>query len=139
MNWIKKLRRAKGWTQRELADAVGLAMDTISRYERGDREPRASDIKKLSAALGVKEDELLNGPSEVFCINLKYEATLKGVSDVMSMNGITLTVSDDGFVGVSGGKKFESKDDVDAVAEEIRRKLHVGFETREMLRQRQEG
>jgi transcriptional regulator with XRE-family HTH domain len=35
---------------------------TISRWENGHREPRASDIQKLCEVLGVSESELLNGP-----------------------------------------------------------------------------
>ena len=56
---IKELRKAKGMTQRELADTAGLAMDTISRYERGDREPRITEMSMIAKALGCPTKDIL--------------------------------------------------------------------------------
>jgi transcriptional regulator with XRE-family HTH domain len=109
-------------------------MKTISRWENFLREPRASDIKKLCEVLGVTEAELLNGPKEEsFTVELNYVKSLEGVKEQMNMNGISLTVADDGFVGVSGGKNFKSRDDIEAVIEDIRYKLNIGFDTRERM------
>jgi transcriptional regulator with XRE-family HTH domain len=42
---------------------VGVSFITVRRWESGEREPRASDITKLCAALGCTEAALLNGPA----------------------------------------------------------------------------
>lgn len=38
-NNLKKLRKERGLTQKELADALGIAKSTISMYENNNREP----------------------------------------------------------------------------------------------------
>jgi len=64
LNAIKHYRKKAGLTQPDLAEKSGLSIVTISRYESGHREPRASDIQKLCEVLGVGESELLNGPEK---------------------------------------------------------------------------
>jgi transcriptional regulator with XRE-family HTH domain len=94
-------------TQEHLASLVGVSRITLARWEVGKREPEVSKIKKLSEALGVSEAELLNGPTEEkFTVTLKYVKTLEGVNEEMNMNGITLSIAEDGFVGVSAGKNW---------------------------------
>lgn len=46
-------RRARGKTQGELADAVGITQAALSRYENGLREPDDATLEKLAHALGV--------------------------------------------------------------------------------------
>lgn len=57
---LKKFREAKGYTQEQLAELVGVAKTTITGYERGNRTPDVAKIKKLAKALGVTGDELLD-------------------------------------------------------------------------------
>lgn len=51
---LRRLRRLKGWTQRQLADAAGVGLATVNRLERGLREPRPGTMVRLAQALGVK-------------------------------------------------------------------------------------
>ena len=132
---IKKYREKAGLSQTELGQRIGVSINSVLRWEKNYREPRASDIRKLCEALNVTESELLNGPSqEEFKVTLKYVKTLDGVDEEMNMNGISLTIADDGFVGVSGGKKFESYEDIDEVMQEIRHKLTFGFKHRDEVK-----
>jgi transcriptional regulator with XRE-family HTH domain len=58
-NRIASLRKARGLTQQELADAVGAHWITISKLERG-RASLSSDWRdKLARALGVSPRDLL--------------------------------------------------------------------------------
>lgn len=50
---IKAAMELNGWTQRELANKLGVTQVTISRYITGLREPKIPTIMKLSKALGV--------------------------------------------------------------------------------------
>lgn len=61
---IKQWRKRIGLTQEKLADLVNVHLNTLSRWELGQREPRASEIIKLCEVLGVSEAELLRDPAE---------------------------------------------------------------------------
>jgi transcriptional regulator with XRE-family HTH domain len=58
-------RESARLTQAELAEVLGIrSPETISRYERGEREPRFSSLCRLASALGISVDDLLDaGPS----------------------------------------------------------------------------
>ena len=49
-------RKVAGLNQTELAERVGVSLDTVSRWEKGLREPRLPELKSLSSALGVGLD-----------------------------------------------------------------------------------
>lgn len=45
-------RKAKGWSQQQIADSVGVRQGTVSDWESDTSEPRYSDLVKLEAAIG---------------------------------------------------------------------------------------
>lgn len=47
-NRIKEARINKGWSQEELASKIGTTKATISRYEKGLREPRLDTLRALA-------------------------------------------------------------------------------------------
>ncbi|MES1242584.1 MAG: helix-turn-helix transcriptional regulator [Acidobacteriota bacterium] len=60
---LSRLRRAKGWNQREMGRRMGLKGSQISKLERGSVTPRADILPRLSEVLGVSADYLLTGRS----------------------------------------------------------------------------
>ena len=58
---IKETRLKKGITQKELAETLGIATNSLSRYEIGERRPNLEMIDKIAVALGVEPLELLYG------------------------------------------------------------------------------
>jgi transcriptional regulator with XRE-family HTH domain len=58
---LKEARTAKGLTQRQLGDLVGVVDSMITRIERGTRQASAPLIGQLAEALGVTTDWLING------------------------------------------------------------------------------
>ena len=57
---LKALRRAAGFTQRQLAAAVGLDFSYISKLENGHNPPPAADtIVRLCGAMKVTPEPLL--------------------------------------------------------------------------------
>jgi transcriptional regulator with XRE-family HTH domain len=53
-------RRRRNLTQKELAEAVGIAQNTIARLEQGNiTDLRGQVIAKLALVLGVSTDHLL--------------------------------------------------------------------------------
>jgi HTH-type transcriptional regulator/antitoxin HipB len=57
---LRAARKAKGWTQEDLAHESGLAPVQISRIERGVREIRLTTLVRLLAALDVSPGQLLD-------------------------------------------------------------------------------
>ena len=56
---VQKLRRAKGWSQEELAFESGLHRTYISGIERGVRNPTITIVERLAETLGVPPSSLL--------------------------------------------------------------------------------
>ncbi len=72
-----QLRKAQNLTQQVLADAVGVHVNQIRRYERGATEPTLDVLVRLARALHVTLDDLVfdeteRGPSEDLV--LQFEA-----------------------------------------------------------------
>lgn len=71
------LRKQQGLSQQAMADAMGLHVNQIKRYEAGTAQPSLDGLKKLAVALHVTTDSLLfeeseRGPDEGFL--LQFEA-----------------------------------------------------------------
>lgn len=62
---LKELRKRKGLTQTQLADALGVHLQTVSKWERGVTEPDISLIGETAAALGATVEELAGAPSRM--------------------------------------------------------------------------
>lgn len=56
---LRKARKDKHLTQKEVADKLGVAPITISRYETGDREPDLDTLYKIADIYNIKISELL--------------------------------------------------------------------------------
>ncbi|MBO3118062.1 helix-turn-helix domain-containing protein [Winogradskyella sp. DF17] len=57
---IKELRKQKGMSQEFLAEESGLSLRTIQRIENGETNPTGESLKRLSNALNVNPDELID-------------------------------------------------------------------------------
>lgn len=73
---LKKLREARGITQKTAADELGIPQRTYASYENNEREPNSELLVKLSQAYGVTADYLL-GIGEIHSvIHNAHEAEL---------------------------------------------------------------
>ena len=61
---IADARNARGWSQEQLAAAVGTTQQTIQRWETGQTDPQVSKVAAISAALGVTMSYLLGVDSQ---------------------------------------------------------------------------
>lgn len=59
---LKRLRRAKGWSQEEYAFEAGIHRTYVSDIERGARNPTIDILVKLAVPLGVEPAELISRP-----------------------------------------------------------------------------
>ena len=65
MNRIKEVRKKKGLSLQQVADAVGLGNNTISRYETGKREPKLETWNKLAEYFNVPTSYLMGLSDDV--------------------------------------------------------------------------
>ena len=58
MQTIRELRRARGWTQFELALRVGVQPQAVYLWETGRRTPQVAQLRKLGELFGLCSDEI---------------------------------------------------------------------------------
>lgn len=56
---IQLARKAKGFTQKQLAEAINVATGTIQQYELDKRQPRMEQFQKIANALEISTAELM--------------------------------------------------------------------------------
>lgn len=56
---IKKLRKEKGLTQKELAEMTGISLSAIEKYERGKLNPSLGKIESIANALEIGISNLI--------------------------------------------------------------------------------
>jgi len=56
---ILNMRKARGWSQEELADRAGVSRQAVSRWESGSAKPDADKIIILCDLFGISADYLL--------------------------------------------------------------------------------
>ena len=61
---IRKLRKERDWTQRELNEKTGVDPKNISSYESGRLVPSKRTLKRFADAFGVTVEDLLAEESQ---------------------------------------------------------------------------
>jgi DNA-binding XRE family transcriptional regulator len=56
---LAALRLRRGWSQRNLADAIGVKQPHIARLESGHHDPSLGTVRKLAEALHATVDEIV--------------------------------------------------------------------------------
>ena len=127
---IRHYREQANLTQQQLADAVLCSVDTVRRWEAGVRDPRAGDIAKLAAALGVSEAELLNGPEENKIRIEVFFDKIDETEEFIEMGNksvFSLFLSPDGAIGIRGGAKFANLEDIEKFISDAGAQLKEAF------------
>ncbi|MCL6548082.1 MAG: helix-turn-helix domain-containing protein [Alicyclobacillus sp.] len=62
---IAQLRKAKGWTQSELARRAQLSASAVAMYETNRRTPDPAALDRIAQALGVSTAQLADAADEV--------------------------------------------------------------------------
>jgi transcriptional regulator with XRE-family HTH domain len=60
---VREARIQKGWTQEELAEALEVATETVSRYEGGRSPPSLPMLYRIAEALGIDVGLLIDPES----------------------------------------------------------------------------
>ena len=59
LNNLKILREAKGYTQQQLSEMIGVSQQTLQKYETQKHEPDIESLKKLADIFEVSVDYLV--------------------------------------------------------------------------------
>lgn len=62
---IRMRRKALGWTQKELADAMGLSFQQVQKYEVGANRIAASTLARCATALSCQPGDFFPGTGDV--------------------------------------------------------------------------
>jgi transcriptional regulator with XRE-family HTH domain len=62
---VRKLRKAREWSQDELAGQIGIEQNAVSLIENGRANPTLLVVEDIARALGVRLSELLETPMRV--------------------------------------------------------------------------
>lgn len=73
--FLKALRKSKGYTQQEVADALYVTQKTVSRWENGEGIPDVNILTSVADFYCITVDELLKGEKsnkEIFQSSIRY-------------------------------------------------------------------
>jgi transcriptional regulator with XRE-family HTH domain len=82
---LKLVRQAKGFTQEEVAEKLGISASTYGDIERGDRDPKLSKLQKIADVLEVSLLDLLN-LTDKNALNINFSKKDKGDNNHVYIN-----------------------------------------------------
>ena len=82
---LKAVRKAKGYTQEELAIKLNVVRQTVSKWEKGLSVPDADVLSRIADVLDTKVSVLLGG-------SVKEEANTNAVAEQLAKNSEQLAV-----------------------------------------------
>lgn len=94
-NRISKYRKAKGMTQEDLANQLGVSSQAVSKWETDASCPDISLLPQLCRVLGITSDELLTGKTS--------EVKLVPAANRKSLDELTLRI----YVNSADGDKVK--------------------------------
>ncbi len=86
MNKLRELRKAKGLTQQEIADEIGVTKRTYIYWEKGERQIKPEKAQQLADYFGVSVGYLLGYEPEGMPKRSIYEEVYSALLRVKSEN-----------------------------------------------------
>lgn len=83
---IKRIREAKGLSQKEVISSINMGAAQYSRIERCKTDPSVSTVEKIAKALGVTMAELFTEVDDLKDINTYDKTLMEKVSVINSLN-----------------------------------------------------
>ena len=97
MNRLKKLRRAKKLTQKELAEETDIPYRTLQRWENGESQIKPEKAEKLANVFGVSIAHLLGYEDNDFKneTDLKVSVLDEALENLRTINNMLSSESDE--------------------------------------------
>lgn len=102
---IKKYRKEKGWTQKQLADKLNKNTRTIQNYENSRREPNIKLLYQIAETLHISISDLFGEAIGRVESSEKYEKELAQFLNIKEEE-LQLTMKYDNFSEVKATKEF---------------------------------
>lgn len=103
-NRLVKLRKEKGLSQEDLAEALGLSRQAVSKWERAEASPDTDNLICLAKLYNVSLDELLSTDETIDDLkqeqkdkNREKENFERGQTVIDDNEGNTVCINDDGI------------------------------------------
>ena len=80
---IQELRKNRGLTQEELAEALFVSRTAISKWESGRGYPSIDSLKEISRYFSVSIDDLLSGDQLIMIAEKENKSNLNSACDLL--------------------------------------------------------
>lgn len=80
---LQELRKNKGLTQEELAEALYVSRTAISKWESGRGYPSIDSLKQLSAYFSISIDDLLSGEKLILIAEKENKSNIRNVCHLL--------------------------------------------------------
>ncbi len=80
---LQELRKSRGLTQEELAEALFVSRTAISKWESGRGYPSIDSLKEISRYFSVSIDDLLSGEQLILIAEKENKSNLNGLCDLL--------------------------------------------------------
>ena len=80
---LQELRKSKGLTQEELAEALYVSRTAISKWESGRGYPNIDSLKEIANYFSVSIDELLSGDKLLSIAEKENKANIANICDLL--------------------------------------------------------
>lgn len=80
---LQELRKKRGLTQEELAEALYVSRTAISKWESGRGYPSIDSLKAISGYFSVSIDDLLSGEKLIMIAEKENTSNLRNVCDLL--------------------------------------------------------
>ena len=93
---LQELRKSRGLTQEELAEALYVSRTAISKWESGRGYPSIDSLKEISQFFSVSIDDLLSGEKLVSIAEKENKSNIRNICDllfgIVDLMAITLVI-----------------------------------------------
>lgn len=80
---LQELRKSKGLTQEELAEALYVSRTAVSKWESGRGYPSIDSLKEISSYFSVSIDELLSGEKLLSIAERENKSNMQNLCDIL--------------------------------------------------------
>lgn len=80
---LQELRKSRGLTQEELAEALFVSRTAISKWESGRGYPNLDSLKEISKYFSITIDELLSGDKLISIAEKENQSNIQSICDLL--------------------------------------------------------
>ena len=89
---LQELRKSRGLTQEELAEALFVSRTAISKWESGRGYPSIDSLKEISSYFSVSIDDLLSGEHLIFIAEKENKSNQISIAYAITVTFLLLLI-----------------------------------------------